>query len=573
MTKKLILLILTLLSLFIGLSGINWDTPNAKREKRILHPEWNLIELFDNLAGNWQEIYDISKNTTPLLAEGAGRYSTRLKGIIKIDSSDKPPPKILFNSYRSMIVRTRYPDESLLLSNLSQMKPGELKFRPPSFLYGGAYIYPLGVYYLTLSKTGIIQMMSMRRFLENPEALGRIYTAGRFLSLICFVGICIICYFIVLELSNFSSGILSFLTVMTTPIIFIYSHYLTPHLWAVFWGLLSIFFLIKFLNGLRLKEIILSGICFGISAGSYWTQIPSVGFFLTLILLSLKQEILQKETLKKISLAVAISALTFIIFNPYIFEGWRLAAEELLPKSSSVRFSPLSNIFSFFLKFMPKTAGITCALSIIGGYIWGVTSKKPLIRNLSLSCILLLPLVFFTVTTASEIRRHLVWLIMSVLLAVMFISSILSKLPLNLKAILLSLFILPGVIISSTYALNFIKSSTNDSNFSKMADMLDSIKTKERLGLLEFPQPIYAPHFKIYRWNLFLINEKEIISPQNKELPEYLLVNLSQKKEILKVLESKYEKICGFYPKKFVGLEIDPGLCPINVPIELYKLL
>lgn len=568
---------MVLLSLLLPVAGIKWDNPGTARSKRVLSPYWDTTRLFNALSSGWQEIYDKSQGATPLLAERGGKYATRLKGAVKVDFNKDLPPTFLFNSYRSMMIRSRHPDEALPLSNLAQMKPAELKLRPSSFLYGGGYLYPLGAYYLALSKLGIIRRLPMRQMLEDPDVLGGIYTAGRFLSALSFAGICLLCFLIAREVSNFRAGALSFIVAMTTPVLLTHSCYMLPHVWSTFWGMAFIFLFIKAMPAPDLKLAALSGICLGISAGSYWSQLHIL-IFPAALLLSLGKGLLRKDVLTKAAVAAAGGALVFIVLNPYLLMEWRTALMEwntaLSMDLGAMHRSYITKLAALFTGTLPATIGVVYTLVIVCGYIWGLLSGKPVIKSLAAACIImaLLSASAIPADTPAWIRRFFPWLMVSLLLAATAVESLLSRLSPAWKVPLLILFLLPGSLMSLTYALNFAQASTSGSTFSQMADELDSIKTDGRLGLLEFPQPAYTPHFRIYRWPLLFVTGAGLADLDKKELPLYLLVTFHQKNAVLKVLGEKYELIRGFYPAQVFVFKMDPGLSAANIPIELYKL-
>lgn len=44
---------------------------------------------------------------------------------------------------------------------LARIKPMQLQFDPHFYLYGGAFLYPLGLYYAVLSKLGVLSIGSL----------------------------------------------------------------------------------------------------------------------------------------------------------------------------------------------------------------------------------------------------------------------------------------------------------------------------------------------------------------------------------------------------------------------------
>lgn len=573
-SEKWILAVLVVFSLFVSSIGINFGLPSSKKTKKIISPDWDTEELFDALSSSWKDIYNKYSNIVQLLEDKDSKYDSSVKKVTRVVFDEKLPPANICQYYRAMIIHSKHSDEGILFSSLSKIKPLELKFKPHSFIYGGGFIYPMGAYYLALSKLGIIKKMSMRQTLENPDSLAKFYTTGRLLSVISFMGICFIGFLLTKRLSDFNAGVFSFIIIMTTPIMLIYAHYLLPHLWSTFWAMASIFFVLRAMPSIDLKNMILAGVCLGISAGSYWSQLHIV-FFIAAILCSADRQVFTKSVLKRISIGLAVSAFTFIALNPYLPMEWKTCLKEFIIGDASIKNPNLiKNFVLFFTQTLPKSIGAVYTMLIFLGYAWGLLSRNKIIKNLSISCAILMAII--SLSTPGDVlggtRRFFPWLIISLLLASMFIKSMLFKLPKFFRALGLFLCVLPGLLIYSGYMVGFTEDSTPKSTFSQMANALDSINPKTSLGILRFPYPTFTPYFRMDKWNIVVVNARDLALLKTGELPKHLLVNFDQKKRILKTLETKYKSIYNFHPKKIFGFNPNPHLSLANAPIELYEL-
>lgn len=573
MASKKICFALFAAPLTAALIGITWGLPGSGKKDRVLPARWNSPVFFDALASGWQDIYDRSRGSTPLLAETDGKYSTLLVNAAKVDFTGALPPGKLHNSYRSMIIRSQHPDEALPLSDLAQMKPEELNFRPPSFLYGGGYLYPLGAYFLVLSKLTVLQRLSLRKTLENPDSLARIYTAGRFLSALAFAGICCLCFLTADKLAGPGAGALAFLFALTAPLPLVHAHFMTPHLWSAFWGLLSVFFLLRAMPSPGFRDMILSGIFLGASAGSYWSQLH-VLVFLAAILLSPGRAFFRRGPLLRAGALACAGALTFLLLNPYILGGWKLALREMAPGPGPLHFTYRANLAALFTTAFPAALGLPCTLAIAGGCVHGLLSKNSVTRALAAACIAMffLSAAVIPADFPAGVRRFFPWLMLSLVLAGIALNRLAGAMPRLLKIPLFLLCFLPGAVMSLAYGLNFARAASAGATFSRMGAELDALKPEGRLGLLEFPQPCSAPHFRLDRWPLLLVTPAELAGLADKDLPAYLLVTFQQKRGVLKVLEEKYALARGFYPERVLWFDIDPAIGPANGPIELYRL-
>ena len=570
--KKNPLAVLAPLALLAALAGVNWGLPGADKAARELPAQWNSPAFFDALTSGWQNIYDKSRGSTPLLAETDGKYTAHLDAPVSIDFGAGLPPAILHNSYRSMLIRSEYADEALPLSDLAQMKPAKLDFRPPSFLYGGGYLYPLGAYYLALSKLGIIQRMSMRRTLENPGSLRMIYAAGRFLSALAFAGVCCLCFLIASRLQGAEAGLFAFIFALTSPLALVHAHYLTPHLWAAFWGLLSVFVVLRALPAPGFRPMIWSGVFMGVSAGSYWSQFH-VLIFLAALLLSEGRAFFSRGSLLRTCAMTGAGALTFLLLNPYLPGAWALALREMAPGPAPAQFSYWANLAALVTHTLPATLGLPCALAAAAGCAAGLLSKNAAARALAAACILMFFISGALIPSdlAAGARRFFPWLMLSLAAGGVFVSGLVRRAPGWLKVPLLLLCFVPGALLAGAYEANFLRDASPSSNFAKMGAELDSRKPEGRMGLLELPQPSNAPQFRLDRWPLLLVTPAGLSGLADKDLPEYLLVAFQHKQAALAVLEKKYALAAGFYPRGVPGFSVDPAIGPANRPVELYR--
>lgn len=568
-SRTLTIALLAALPLTAALAGLRWGLPGGDRSAKLLPPAWDRAALFDTLASGWQEIYDRSKGSTPVLAENAGKYSTRLDGPLALNPGG-PLPRELRNSYRSMIIRSMYPDEALPLSDLAQMKPQRLDLRPPSFLYGGGYVYPLGAYLLTLSRLHIVERLPLRAALDRPEALASIYLAGRFLSALAFAGLCVLCFLITEELAGGSAGLYAWLLACAAPLALAHAHYLTPHLWAAFWSLLALYLLLRPAPGHGLKAAAVTGACFGLSAGSYWSQLHAA-LFLTAVLWA--EERPAADRLRRACVLAAAAALTFILFNPYILSNWRMAIHEMFSGGGIGGTYP-GNLYDLIVKVLPAAMGLTPALAAMAGCAWGISSKDRRVKALSLACtamLLLAPLVI-PGDSPSWTRRFFPWTFLALVPAGLALARLAQRLPAAGRAALLAACFIPAAMTALLCESDFLRAATPDSAYAKMGSELDAMPADGTLGLTEFPQPANTPVFRIDRWKLLLAAPVKMAGLAQGDLPEYLLLPYFQKTALpVKFLEN-YSLVTRHSPAGPVFFRPLTDIVPADIPVELYRL-
>lgn len=573
MTRPGILAVLAAAAFAFGAAGLGWDLPSTERAGRVLAPQWDKAAFFDKLAGGWEEIYKQAAGSTPLAAEAAGKYSTRLKGRFSTDFKAPLPEPELWHSYRSMLIRSRYPDEALPLSDLARMKPAELKFRPPSFIYGGGYLYPLGAYYFALSKVKAVEPLPLRSALERTDTLGGVYLAGRLLSAAAFAGVCLLVFLITRRLQPGAAPYAAFAAALTLPALGVHARYLTPHLWAAFWALASVYYCLRALPGLELRPLLASGACFGLAAGSYWSA-AHAGLFLLAAVASPGRTSLRPEALRRLALAAAAGAAVFLALNPYLPFNLAEAAREFAPAAPAAGPAFETGPWVMLTKIFPTTLGPAFALLLPAGWLWGLFSGKPLLRNLALAALLFsLPASFtFFPEFSSGVRRFFPWLLVSGILSVLFIFRFTGKLRPAARFAVFALVLAPGLAMSAAYTAAFADAASAGSTFRRMADKLDGMPAGSELGMTEFPQPAYMPAFRLDRWRLRLADGETLKVLPGKELPAFLLLNFDQKRGLGEFLAANYALEQGFYPRAFLGFTPDPFLCAANPPVELYRL-
>jgi hypothetical protein len=553
--------------------GLDWDLPSAARTGRMLAPAWDKTVLFDRLASGWQDIYAKSAGSTPLQAEAAGRYSTHLEGWFLAEPGNGLPPQDLYNSYRSMLIRSRYADESLPLSDLARMKPAALDLRPPSFLYGGGYIYSLGAYFAALTLPGVLERLPLRQALEKPQALARIYLAGRAVSAAALIGICLLAALITAKLSPSCPQAAAFAAVLSLPSVVIYSHYLTPHLWAAFWGLLSLYFALSAVPGLRLRPLIGSAVSLAMAAGSYWSALHAAALVFP-VLFSGGRSDLDRAALKRLLAACLAGAAVFLAVNPYLLPNWSAAVFEVFPGGSSPWAGTASGTAGFLLRTVPAVAGPAMLLLVPAGCVWALLRGTPAMRSLSIGLLILLVPVAMAVPHgfAAGIRRFFPWLVSGAVLGIIFLWQALEKLPAFWRGAMLAAALAPGLLMSGAYLAAFSDASGAGSTYRRMADTLDSMPAGAELGMTDFPQPAYMPAFRLDRWKLKFADERTLAAAGAKDLPRYLLVNFESKPGLSGLIAEHYDLFAGFYPRAARWFTPDPALCAANPPLELYRL-
>lgn len=347
-------LILMLITLAAGLTGIRWGVPSME-----------LNGLYFSRAEVAEEFL-------------AGVRSRPVKMLDEDDPSKLP--RSVYNP-----IRTYHPDEYYIIKSMAVIKPGEMDFHPRQFTIGGAYLYPLGALIFLCSKAGMLNLTrDITHYFANPGDIARIYVFGRFVTLVFGMGIVLLVYMMALDVwkekkTAFWAG---FLTIFS-PLFLLNIHFMYVDIPAIFWVMLSLFFSVRYCSGPYRYAPFLMGASAGLAAGSKLTFIlsffiPSLAFLMTL-----KRDTVRRAV-RNVFLAAAGFVLLFVTTNPYFL----FILKELFfgAGKSNVSFS-----FQPWFYFQSLTAGMGAPLFYLA--VSGVVFA--LKRNYEKEKILLLGWVVF----------------------------------------------------------------------------------------------------------------------------------------------------------------------------------
>ncbi|MCP4326841.1 MAG: glycosyltransferase family 39 protein [Alphaproteobacteria bacterium] len=137
------------------------------------------------------------------------------------------------------------PDEHMAIMALSRMKPREFDFNPDYYQYGGAFLYPLGLWYFVLSKAGIIEVGSLEEVLKSPDGLDEVYVAGRVFVLIAFLLSALVLYRTFRIVGDPWSATWALGIYLFVPATIVFSVVTKPHWYALLWVCGGLYVLVR----------------------------------------------------------------------------------------------------------------------------------------------------------------------------------------------------------------------------------------------------------------------------------------------------------------------------------------
>ena len=274
-------------------------------------------------------------------------------------------------------------DEMYSIMGLSRINPHKIQFDPHYYQYGGAFLYPLGIFYFVLSKIGIIHISNFESLLSDPDAMDSVYFFGRLFVLLAFLLSGYVLYKTLLLLSTPLTSLLCLGIYLFAPISTMFSQVMKPHWYTLLWVNISLLLLVRLFqkHGWLRRDILFFGIALGLAVGSS----SIISLYAILIWILLVYASLHKYTEWRIIISIPIiSIITFLLSNPYIILNHDAYILEMqaIDKWINLKFSP-----EYILIFIKNAlfSGFGIAFSIASLALIMSQALKPQKKNVSTS--------------------------------------------------------------------------------------------------------------------------------------------------------------------------------------------
>jgi len=140
--------------------GLDWGLPSRER--------------FSLAAGA-----DLEVAIREVLARQAEDEPRKRAGLT-FEPLDRAEPDTPGRVLRRFALYSDHPDEMLVLSALSRMRPLELRLDPGAYHYGGLFIYPIGALVWLAGAVGLADVTTdLEVYLREPYRVARLYVIGR----------------------------------------------------------------------------------------------------------------------------------------------------------------------------------------------------------------------------------------------------------------------------------------------------------------------------------------------------------------------------------------------------------
>jgi hypothetical protein len=320
--------------------GCDWGLPSKKRLDLLLAgtpvtPQ--LLEELDATATDYFRERDrADQRALAELEEG------QVPKPYRVDAPDAVfTPAQRFRAFRRFVISSGAIDEREPYIVLGRMDRAGFDFDPHGFIYGGAYLYPVGAILFAQQSLGLFHPKEgIGRFIEHPEELRNMYLAGRSLNLLGFLGVMVVLAMLGRRLGNPRLGTLAMIAWGLSTLPLNQAIISKPHVWAAFWTALMVYHSCGYASTGRRRSAIWAGISLGLAAGS--NMFAAAMVCIPAALLFRRNPTLWLRSLA--SMLVAATA-TYLLTNPYVVlnpklylasilhhgsgEGWGYAVAEL----------------------------------------------------------------------------------------------------------------------------------------------------------------------------------------------------------------------------------------------------
>jgi hypothetical protein len=292
---------------------VDWGLPSSTRV-RILTHDTDLTDADLARLDATTESYLVNRRAADSLSVQrleAGQFPSRPRtdplGPVFTDENR-------LRAFRRYLISGSGPDEREPYIALARMRPPKLDFDPHGFLYGGAYLYPLGGWLFLLRSVSVLSLdPRVSHYIGAPEDAAHMYIAGRMLSLLPFLGVLILLGRFGRIMGHPFAGTAAMLCWALSTLPLNQAVLTKPHVWTAFWATLGVYLLHGYILRQRTRDLVLSSIATGIAVGSSLFAAVMLLFYPILLLRRGKM----RESLAHLGLASCLCLVTFLITNPY----------------------------------------------------------------------------------------------------------------------------------------------------------------------------------------------------------------------------------------------------------------
>jgi len=537
-----------LLGAALGAWGIGWGLPSKPRLEPLLPgPLLSDAAFHRLLAASREELYVRME------------ANSRLPVDYVLRAEDFPagwtlPSGRLLDSCRSFFLRSENADEQKNLTYLAHMRPRRLQFAPYAASYGGAFLYPLGGWYVLAASARLVRITSdLAYYVAEPARMAAVFETGRFFNALCSGAGAAVLAALGRCLAGAAGGWLAGLLFLLSPANTITAHTINPYLWATLWGAVMFLFLFRYLDrgeeGDLLKGAAAFGACFG-SSIAFWALALAMPIA---CLLRAGSGAAWRAELRSLVKAALLSCAVFALTNPYLFfrfQDYKGELEyELYGFPFELTFLRLRDFLAGFLGF---NMGLAASLTALGAALWqGVRRRAPAQSRLTAwtflaGCFMLA----LRLADPAHGRHFLPFIALGCVLAADALMALSRSRWRPLGWVLAAAIFLENAPVSASYLWSMAREARGVST--RLAAGLwinEHLPPGRSIGLVAPPQPADTPPFRLDRYPLVLFAAPEQLA--HHPLPDYVVISETRRSPALDAfLSSRYRILKSFEPER-----------------------
>jgi hypothetical protein len=506
------------------LSGITWGLPDAKRMNLLLAGTSLSRDRIDRLNRLRDEFSSVRARAESLAVEsyfeGRGISHERKPGTER---------KLIFTekdrlaALRLFILSSSAVDEMHVPQCLARMNPSKLDFDPKSYVYGGAFLYPVGAAVFMLKVAGLLHVTNdFSYYVNHPSEVALLYIPGRIFNLVALVLTIVLLGLMGNSLAGRFSGTLAMLAYACSSLVLNYSVVEKPHIYAAFWSFLALFCLYRHLEDKRMRSLVISIAAAGMAVGS---SLPAGVIAIMYPIMFLTRSDCGRG-IKKSLLAFTGMAVMFLFTNPYAVLSYKEFLFNIVYRGRGDEAHYLQINLDGLAYYLKETvsrayAFPVSAFGLLGAVVMAVAGNG-FVRRLAVMTLLLLLLI------GASLGQTRISLFMGPVLCLfsgIALSTGTARLARPLRLGIMFILFIPGI----GFSLLFARDTVFPNQWYKPT--VEWIKTASigagtTIGVMSLPAPTDVPPFPFLDATLIDMNEDEDDSLE----PKYVLVgNFSER--------------------------------------------
>ncbi len=558
-------------ALAVGLCGLGWGLPGPRRLRAFPAALQPSADVARRLTESWKELYrGIWDSHRKLDSEEPVTYA---RGVEAVAPGWSWPPGLLANSYRSLLVRTRHPDEQKPFVVLSQMRPWRLEFQPLYVQYGGAFIYPLGAFLYGLSLTGAVRLVAdMSHYLQAPADMAGLFYGGRLFVLLFHLATIALLFGLGRRVAGARAGLAAAALLVVSPFAAAHTHIVKPHAYAAFWALAALTAALSARLVGKRRDYLLSGVCAGLAAGASFSHVP-FGLVAPLAWWARRGEAAPRERRWALG-GVAAAAVVFLAANPYFLFSFKDYLWELTVYPAGAGRAPVLAPLAQLLGSTSLASLGAVALVAAWAGLLGALRADPARRFLAGATLVLFAVEYVLLARSwgwlggvAAARFFYPFLVLACLWAADFIAA---RGPV-LRAVLLGAALLDAGWRARPYLENMRLDDTPASTWDRAADWVEAeLPEGSAVGLLVYPHPSHTPPFRYDRYRLVVLGGG-LEKAKPSELPPVLVTD-GPHRPPLPALEAAGYRLAAEFPAAGRGwARVHDESFYANPPFYIYR--